>query len=370
MSAFYLKKRYKSSVFLFKSQVIQLIIEEKMAKKEGTFEELRGSIVNKRFAPVYILMGEEPYFIDKLEDLLVQHVLNDSERDFNQMIFYGIETDPLTIINTARRFPMMSKYQLVIVREAQLLSKIELLSHYVKAPSPTTIFVVCYKYKKIDGRTNLINEAKKTGVVYESKKLYDNKMPEFIVSLMKQRSIDIDGKSAQIIANFIGNDLNRIEKEVEKLEIILSNSTEKRVTPEIIETNIGISKDYNSFELINAIASKDIQRANRIADYFDKNPKANDGQPFLPVVFNFFVNLMICFYSKDRSERGIMQTFHFQWPIQATDYLLGLRNYTSMKAYNAIHEIRLADAKSKGFGATSTLTGGDIFKEMLYKITH
>jgi len=341
-----------------------------MAKKEFTFEEICRDIINKKFAPVYILMGEEPYFIDKIEELLVQNVLNDSERDFNQMIFYGNDVDVKNIMNTARRFPMMSERQLVIVKEAQNLKNIELLSHYVKTPVSSTVFAICHKYKKIDGRKSLVTEAKTTGVVFESKKIYDNKMPAFIISFMKQRSLDIDGKSAQMLTDYLGNDLSRLENETDKLSVILSNSSSKRITPEIIESNIGISKDFNNYELVNAIASKDILRANRIADYFDKNQKANPAQMVLPAIFNYFVNLMICFYSKDRSERGIMQTLNMQWSFQATDYLLGLRNYSAMKVFDVIHEIRLSDAKSKGFGAPSTITPGDIYKELLYKIMH
>jgi len=341
-----------------------------MAKKEYTFEDICREIANRNFAPVYILMGEEPYFIDKIEELLVKNVLNDAERDFNQMIFYGSDSDVLNIRNTACRFPMMSKYQLVIVKEAQNLNKIDTLSHYIKNPVPSTVLVICHKYKKIDGRKSVILEAKKTGVVFESKKIYDNKMPGFIVSFMIQRSMDIDGKSAQMLADYIGNDLSRLEKEAEKLLVVLGNSTLKRITPDIIEKNIGISKDYNNFEFVNAIASKDILRANRIADYFDKNQKINSIQSVLPSVFNFFVNLMICFYSKDRSERGIMQALNLQWSFHATDYIQGLHKYTAMKVFDAIHEIRLADAKSKGFGATSSITAGDIYKEMLYKIMH
>lgn len=341
-----------------------------MAKKEYTFEEICRDIINRNFAPVYVLMGEEPYFIDKIEELLVKNVLNDTERDFNQMIFYGNDTDALNINNTARRFPMMAERQLVIVKEAQNLNKIEMLSHYVKAPASSTVFVICHKYKKLDGRKSLLTEAKKVGVVFESKKIYDNKMPGFILSFMKQRSMDIDGKSAQMLADYIGNDLSRLEKEADKLLIIFGDSASKRITPEVIETNIGISKDFNSYELINAIASKDVLRANRIADYFDKNQKANSIQSVLPAVFNFFANLMICFYSKDRTEKGIIHALHLQWSFQATDYMLGLRSYTAMKVFDAIHEIRMADAKSKGFGATSNVSVGDIYKELLYKIMH
>ena len=341
-----------------------------MAKIEYSFEDICRDIVNKNFAPVYVLMGEEPYFIDKIEELLVKNVLTDTERDFNQMIFYGSDSDAVSIINSARRFPMMSKRQLVIIKEAQSLNKIELLSHYVKKPAPTTVFVICHKYKKLDGRKSLLMEAKKVGIVFDSKKIYDNKMPGFIISFLKQRTMDIDGKSAQMLSDYLGNDISRLEKETEKLAVILENNPLKRITPEIIEKNIGISKDYNNFEFVNAIASKDILRANRIADYFNKNQKLNPAVMVLPVLFNYFVNLMICFYSKDKSERGIMQTLNLQWSFQATDYMLGLRNYKAVKAFEIIHEIRLADAKFKGFGATSSTSAGDIYKEMLYKIIH
>ena len=341
-----------------------------MVKKEYTFEEICRDIADKQFAPVYVLMGEEPFFIDKIEELLVKNVLDDTERDFNQMIFYGNDSDPLTIINAARRFPMMSKRQLVIVKEAQHLPKIEMLKYYLKSPAPSTVFAICYKHGKIENNKGIISEAKKTGIIFESSKIYDNKMPGFILSYMKQHRMDIDGKNAQLIADYIGNNLSRLEKEVDKLNVIFGNQANKRVTSDVIEAYIGISKEFNNFEFINAIASKDMLRAIRISDYFEKNPKANGGQPILPSVFNYFVKLMICFYSNDKSERGIMQTLQLKWNFQAKDYLLGLRNYTAMKVFNTIHEIRLADAKTKGFGTASAITTGDIYKEMLYKIMH
>ncbi|MDR0743216.1 MAG: DNA polymerase III subunit delta [Tannerella sp.] len=340
-----------------------------MAVKEYTFEEICRGITDRNFAPVYVLMGEEPYFIDAIENLLVQHVLNDTERDFNQMIFYGKDSNAVDIMNTARRYPMMAERQLVIVKEAQDLNKIELLSHYVKAPVQSTVLVICHKYKKIDGRKSILTETKKNGILFDSKKIYENKMAGFIVSFMKQRSMDIDGKSAQMLADYLGNNIGRLSKEADKLKIILGENTSKRITPEIIEENIGINKDYNSYELVNAIASKDVLRANRIAGYFDKNEKAHSNQNVLSVLFNFFTNLMICFYSKDKSERGVMQTLNLQWGFQAKDYLLGLRNYTAMKVFDVIHEIRLADAKAKGF-ENSSATTGDIYKELLYKTMH
>jgi DNA polymerase-3 subunit delta len=229
--------------------------------------------------------------------------------------------------------------------------------------------VICHKYKKIDGRKSILTEAKKSGIIFDSKKIYENKMAGFIVSFMKQRSMDIDGKSAQMLADYLGNNIGRLAKEADKLQVIFGESASKRITPELIEKNIGISKDYNSYELVNAIASRDILRANRIAGYFDKNEKANSNQNVLPVLFNYFTNLMICFYSKDKSERGVMQALNLQWGFQAKDYLLGLRNYTAMKVFDVIHETRLADARSKGLGNNSA-TIGDIYKELLYRIMH
>jgi len=342
-----------------------------MAKKEHTFEGICRDIENKQFAPVYVLMGEEPYFIDKIEELLVKNVLDDSERDFNQMIFYGNDSDPQTIINCARRFPMMSERQLVVVKEAQNLAKIEMLNYYIKIPLSSTVFVVCYKCKKHESNKSILPEAKKTGIFFESKKIYDDKLPGFIVTFMNQRGMDMDGKSALLMADYLGNDLCRLEKEAEKLSVVFDNKPAKRITPEIIEAYIGISKEFNVYEFINAIVSKDVLRANRIADYFDRNPKANGGPlMILSSLFSYFENLMICFYSKDKSERGVMQTLQLKWYFQVKDYMLGLRNFTATRVFNTIHEIRLADAKMKGFGATSSVTKGDIYKEMLFRIMH
>jgi DNA polymerase-3 subunit delta len=312
-------------------------------------------------------MGEESYFIDKIEDLLVRNVLSDTERDFNQMIFYGSDSKAENIINAARRFPMMSKYQLVVVKEAQSLYNIDLLSLYIKKPLASTVLVICHKYKKIDGRKSIIAEAKKVGLVFESKKIYDNKMPEFIVKFVRQRTMDIDGKGAQMLADYLGNDISRLDKEIEKLKIVLSSGS-RLITPDIIEKNIGISKDYNGFELINAISMKDVLKANRIADYFDKNDKANPIMQVLPMIFNYFVNLMICHYSKDKSEKGVMKTLNLQWGFQAASYMAGLKNYNAMKVFNVIHEIRISGAKSKGF--KNNAPTGDIYKELLYRILH
>lgn len=340
-----------------------------MAKKENTFEEICRQIVAKKFAPLYILMGEEPFFMDQITELLIGHVLEDSERDFNQIILYGADTDAATVLNAARRFPMMSKYQLVVVKEAQQIRDIELLAHYAKNPLASTVLVINYKYKSLDRRKALAAAAEKTGIVFDSKKIPDYKMPAFIVSFMQQRGIGVDVKAAQMLSDFLGNDLNRLNKELDKLALILPENAPKRVTPELVEQNIGISKEYNNFELIKALAAKDILKANRIILYFEKNPKNNPIQVTLPVLFNYFSNLLICYYSKDRTEAGVVAALGLRSTFQAKDYLMGLRNYSAMKVFNLISDIRYTDARSKGV-ENSSATDADLLKELLYKILH
>lgn len=340
-----------------------------MAKTEYTFEGICRDIQAQKFQPVYVLMGEEPFFMDRITDLLLEQVLDESEKDFNLTVLYGADTDAATIINAARRFPMMSERQLVVVREAQLVRDIELLANYVKKPLESTVLVINYKYKTLDRRKLLASATAATGVLFESKKIPDYKMPAFITSFMQQQAIGIDSKSTQMLADFLGNDISRLNKELEKLVILLPENGPKRITPEMIEENIGISKEFNNFELLKALATKDVLKANRIAQYFEKNPKSNPIQVTLPVLFNYFSNLLICYYSKDRSENGIMQALGFRNSFQVKDYMIGMRNYNAMKVFNLISDIRTTDARSKGVGNPSA-SDADILKELLYKIMH
>lgn len=340
-----------------------------MAKKEVTYESICKEITDRQFSPVYVLMGEEPYFIDRITDLLIANVLQEEERDFNQTVFYGADTDAVSVINAARRFPMMSAYQLVVVKEAQLMRDIEQLAAYVKQPLSSTVLVIDYKYKTLDRRKSLASLVEKKGVIFESKKIPDYKMPAFITSVLQQRSLTIDPKAAQMLSDFLGNDLNRLAKELDKLAIIMAQTGLKRVTPELVEKNIGISKEYNNFELLRAIAMKDVLKANRIAQYFEKNPKNNPLQPTLAVLFNYFSNLLIGYYSKDKSESGLMAVMGLKSPFQLKDYLTGMKHYTAMRVFLSIGEIRKADARSKGVD-NSSASDGDILKELLYKIMH
>ena len=340
-----------------------------MAKKEISYESICKEIAERKFSPIYVLMGEEPFFIDQITDLLIENVLAEEERDFNQSIFYGADADAVSVINAARRFPMMSEYQLIVVKEAQLMRDIELLNAYAKHPLSSTVLVINYKYKTLDRRKSLAAAVEKNGILFESKKIPDYKMPGYITGLLQQRSLAIDAKAAQMLSDFLGNDLNRLSKELDKLAIVMSQMGSKRVTPELVERNIGISKEYNNFELIKALATKDVLKANRIAQYFEKNPKTNPLQMTLAVLFNYFSNLLIAYYSKDRSEAGLMAALGLRSAFQLKDYQMGMRHYSAMKVFLSIGEIRKADAASKGVDNASA-SDADLLKELLYKIMH
>ncbi|MDR1980116.1 MAG: DNA polymerase III subunit delta [Tannerellaceae bacterium] len=340
-----------------------------MAKKEYTFEEICRNITAGNFLPVYVLMGEEPYFIDKITDLLIEKVLDDADRDFDQTIMYGADANVGMVINAARRFPMMSTYQLVVVREAQMIRDIELLANYVNQPLKSTVLVINYKYKTIDGKKKLAVATEKNGILFESKKIYESRMPAFITSLLRERAIDIEPKAAQMLSDFLGNDLSRLNRELDKLSILLSAKTAKRITPELVEQNIGISKEYNNFELLRAIAGKEILKANRIIHYFEKNPKDNPIQMTLPVLFNYFSNLLICHYSKDKSENGLMNALGLRSPYQVKDYAQGIKHYSALKVFNLIGDIRTTDARSKGVENPST-PDSELLKMLVYQILH
>ena len=340
-----------------------------MAKKEISYESICKEIAERKFSPIYVLMGEEPFFIDQITDLLIENVLAEEERDFNQSIFYGADADAVSVINAARRFPMMSEYQLIVVKEAQLMRDIELLNAYAKHPLSSTVLVINYKYKTLDRRKSLAAAVEKNGILFESKKIPDYKMSGYITGLLQQRSLAIDAKAAQMLSDFLGNDLNRLSKELDKLAIVMAQMGSKRITPELVERNIGISKEYNNFELIKALATKDVLKANRIAQYFEKNPKTNPLQMTLAVLFNYFSNLLIAYYSKDRSEAGLMAALGLRSAFQLKDYQMGMRHYSAMKVFLSIGEIRKADAASKGVDNASA-SDADLLKELLYKIMH
>lgn len=336
--------------------------------KEITYEEIARDLKNRIYKPVYYLMGEETYYIDKISEYIAQTVLTDEEKEFNLTVMYGADTDVATIINAAKRYPMMSEYQVVIVKEAQSVKKMEELSFYLQKPLQTTILVLCHKHGTIDRRKKLAAEIEKVGVLFESKKIKDAQLPGFIASYLKRKSVDIEPKASEMMAEFVGTDLSRMAGELEKLVITLPQGT-RRVTPEHIEKNIGISKDYNVYELRAALVAKDVLKANTIIHFFAQNPKANPIQQTLGGLFGFFSNLMLAYYAPEKTEQGIAAQLGLRSTWQAREYITAMRNYSGVKVMQIIGEIRYCDARSKGVG-NSSLSDADLLRELIYKILH
>ena len=339
-----------------------------MAKQELTSDDILKELRAKQYRPVYYLMGEEPYYIDVISDYIEGHVLTDTEKEFNLTVVYGADVDIATIINAAKRYPMMSEHQVVIVKEAQSVRGMEELVYYLQKPLLSTILVICHKHGVLDRRKKLATEIERTGILFESKKLRDTQLPGFITTYLKRKGVDIEPKDTALLTEFVGADLSRMAGELEKLIITLPKGT-TRVTPEQIERNIGISKDYNNFELRSALVEKDVLKANRIIKYFEENPKNNPIQMTLSVLFGFFSNLMVAYYAPEKSEQGVASYLGLKTPWQAREYLAAMRRYSGVKTMQIIGEIRNADALSKGVN-NSSISNGDILRELIFKILH
>ena len=339
-----------------------------MAKQELSCDDILKELRAKQYRPIYYLMGEESYYIDLIADYITDNVLSETEKEFNLTVVYGADVDIATVINAAKRYPMMSEYQVVIVKEAQAIRNMEELSFYLQKPLNSTILVICHKHGTLDKRKKLVAEVEKVGILFESKKIKDSQLPAFINSYMKRKGIDMEPKASAMLADFVGTDLSRLTGELEKLIITLP-AGQKRVTPEQIEKNIGISKDYNNFELRSALVEKDILKANKIIKYFEENPKTNPIQMTLSLPFNFYSNLMLSYYSPEKTEQGIASWLGLKSPWAARDYLTAMRRYNGVKTMQIIGEIRYADAKSKGINNAS-MSDGDILRELVFKILH
>ena len=339
-----------------------------MAKQELSCDDILKELRAKQYRPIYYLMGEESYYIDLIADYITDNVLSETEKEFNLTVVYGADVDIATVINAAKRYPMMSEYQVVIVKEAQAIHNMEELSFYLQKPLNSTILVICHKHGTLDKRKKLAAEVEKVGILFESKKIKDSQLPAFINSYMKRKGIDMEPKASAMLADFVGTDLSRLTGELEKLIITLP-AGQKRVTPEQIEKNIGISKDYNNFELRSALVEKDILKANKIIKYFEENPKTNPIQMTLSLLFNFYSNLMLSYYSPEKTEQGIASWLGLKSPWAARDYLTAMRRYNGVKTMQIIGEIRYADAKSKGINNAS-MSDGDILRELVFKILH
>ena len=338
--------------------------------KITTYEDIMADLKTGKYAPVYYLMGEESYYIDKISDYIAEHALAPEERDFNQTIMFGSDVTAAQVADVARRYPMMAERQVVIVKEAQNLKQTDQLEKYFKNPSPQTVLVMCHKNGTIDGRKReYVKVIREAGILFESKKLRDRDLLPFIENYLKQRQVSIDPKSTQLIADSIGADLSRLTSELDKVVISLPQD-DRRVTPQVVEDQIGVSKDFNAYELQDAIVNRNIFKANQIIKYFDNNPKAGSIYSFLPMLFRYFQNLMIAFYApNNKSQEGVAEWLELRSPWAAKDYMTGMRNYSGMKVMEIIGKIRKIDAKSKGLDNPNT-PPGELMKELIFYILH
>lgn len=316
--------------------------------------------------PVYFLMGDEAFFIDKVADYIQDNVLDETEREFDQQVLYGNDVTMEQVVDAAKQYPMMSKRQVIILREAQLIKKLDSLAFYAEKPLASTILVIVYR-KSLDKRLKLYKSLKKTAAIFESVKLRDYQIKDWIMTYVKSRGKIIDQRSAELLAEFLGNDLSKIANEVSKLMITLPANT-KSISGEHIEQNIGISKDFNNFELQDAILTRNVLKANRIIDYFSKNPNKNPMVLTLASLFGFFSNLMVIHYLPSKSEADVASALHVH-PFVAKKLVGATRTYSAGKVFQIIALLREYDARSKGVG-NSSVPHGELLKELVFKIVH
>ena len=341
-----------------------------MAQPTVTYDSVMSELKARHYKPIYYLMGDESYYIDKISDWISENVLQPEERDFNQTVLFGSDVNASQIVDDAKRYPMMSEYQVLIVKEAQNIKNIEPLEKYLKAPMSSTILVMCHKNGTIDGRKReYVKAIQQAGVLFESKKLRERDLPTFIEQYLKARGASIDPKSTQMIADAIGADLNRLTSELGKVLLGLPEQ-DRRVTPQVVEAQIGVSKDFNAFELRDAIVNRNILKANQIIKYFDENPKAGGLYALLPMLFNYFQNLMLAYYCPQKnSQEALAQWLDMKTPWGVRDYMTGMRNYSGMKVMQIISKIREIDAKSKGLDNPNT-PPGELMKELIFFTLH
>ena len=341
-----------------------------MAQPTVTYDSVMSELKARHFKPIYYLMGDESYYIDKISDWIAENVLQPEERDFNQTVLFGSDVNASQIVDAAKRYPMMSEYQVLIVKEAQNVKNVEPLEKYLKAPMSSTILVMCHKNGTIDGRKReYVKAIQQAGVLFESKKLRERDLPAFIEQYLKTRGASIDPKSTQMIADAIGADLNRLTSELGKVLLGLPEQ-DRRVTPQVVEAQIGVSKDFNAFEFRDAIVNRNILKANQIIKYFDENPKAGGLYALLPMMFSYFQNLMLSYYCPQKgSQEALAQWLDMKSPWGVRDYMTGMRNYSGMKVMQIISKIREIDAKSKGLDNPNT-PPGELMRELIFFTLH
>jgi DNA polymerase-3 subunit delta len=331
-----------------------------------TYDQILSDIHKKNFAPIYFLTGEEPYFIDMIADTIENEALDEADRAFNQIVVYGRDVDVETIANHARSFPMMGERMVVIVKEAQDVKNLENFEPYLDTLPETTLLVFVYKYKKLDKRKTFAKKLDKKGVYFESKKLYDNNIPGWIQGYLKDKGYSIQPKATQMLADYLGTDLHKIANELQKL--IISLPKNKSIDDADVERNIGISKDFNVFELQNAIGGRDVLKANRIVNYFGDNTKEN---PLLVTAINlysYYTKIMKLHCTQDKSQGNLASVLGVS-PFFVKDYLAAARNIPPQMCIRNISILREFDMKSKGYDSGDT-SEKDLYREMIFKLMH
>ena len=332
-----------------------------------TYEAIIEDLKQKKYKPVYLLHGEEPYYIDLITDYIARHVLSEAEQSFNQTTLYGKDSEVEQVINAAKRYPMMASHQVIILKEGQEMNNFMDLGHYLKQPLQSTLLVINYKYKKLDSRTKLFKQFQEKGVVFESKKLYDNQVPGWITGYASHRKYRIEPKAAALLAEFLGSDLSKIANELEKLFIAVGEK-ERTITPLHVEVNIGISKDFNQFELQNALGKKDILKANRIINYFAGDPKNHHITVTIASLYYFFSKLLMIHYLKDRSKQNIASTLRIN-PYFVQEYEAASRRYKASRLVEILSLLRSFDLRSKGYDGDTT-PAPELQRELIYRILH
>lgn len=327
-------------------------------------KKIVNDIKSGHIKPIYFLMGDEAYYIDKLAEFIENNILSEEERGFNQMTLYGKDVTIEDIIGNAKRYPMMAEHQVIIVKEAQHLSRtIENLSAYAEHPQMSTVLVLCYKYAKLDKRKKIYKAIQKTGLIFESKKLYENQVADWIKKVLVGSGYSITPKAAILLVEFLGTDLSKINNELEKLKLVIPKT--KEIDPEAIEANIGISKDYNNFELKKALGERNVLKATRILNYFAQNPKDNPFVLTITLLNSFFTQLLQYHGMKDHNPKNVASILGIS-PYFVSEYQIAAKNYPMKKVSAIIADLRELDAKGKGVGAN--LSQEDLLKELLIKI--
>jgi DNA polymerase-3 subunit delta len=339
-----------------------------------TAPDLIKDLKNRKYKPLYLLHGEEPYFIDEVSNYAEHKLLSEAEKGFNQTVFYGKDTDIMAVLNAAKRYPMMAEYQVVLVKEAQDMKwgrddddkkSINPLLGYLENPLPSTILIFCYKYGKFDKRKKTYKAIEKNGVIFESAPLYDSKIPAWIEAYITGKGYQINQQASAMLAEYLGNDLSKIANELEKL--MLNVTAGQAITLQHIQDNIGISKEYNVFELQSALSRKDPFKVNQIINYFEANPKSNPIVLVLGNLNNFFSKVLTYHYVKDRSPQNLARELGVS-PYFIKDYELAARSYNYGKTMEVISLLREYDLKSKG--VESNTGNGELMKELMFKILH